>query len=296
VDVLLWFGGLSAGQSLTYGPLLIEELTGARSVDLKSVANFDFRDKIPGDGKGGWSDQGEGNDFSGFPTGQRRFCQIPFHVIDPAENDGKAILSFECSQVKTGLRSTVAALPEASRRGEKLYLLHTMTWAPPKGETVGKIIMSGANGPTGSVPVVCGTDVADWWNPKALKNAMVGFESANAKSSVGVYVSAFDLPEGTTAIKLESGGSGNWIVLGATVAPFSAFASGDYPETIVAGQEWKAVEMDHPYIKPGSALDFSDVVPRTAPAESRAGSSSTGTVISHSRRSRTRRCASTGLS
>lgn len=265
VDVLLWFGGLSAGQSLTYGPLLIEELTGARSVDLKSVANFDFRDKIPGDGKGGWSDQGAGNDFAGFPVDQRWFCQIPFQPIDPAKNNGNAILSFECDNVKTGLRSAVIALPGESRRGEKLYLLHTMTWAPKKGETIGKIAMFDANGPTGVVPVVSGVDVADWWNPKALENAMVGFESTNEKSSVGVYVSAFDLPEGTTKMKLETGGGGNWIVIGATVAPFSAFASGDYPETIVAGKEWKAIEMDHPYIKPESALDFTDVLPRVVP-------------------------------
>lgn len=265
VDMILWFGELSKGQNLSFGTVKVEALNDASCIDLKQAANFGFRDSFADDGKGGWSDQGPDNDFADFPVEQRWFCQIPFKIISPKHNNDKAIISFESNNVNNGLLHAELKLPAPSRKGEKLYLLHTATSAPKKGELVGKISMFKGSKVSGSANVVSGVDVADWWKPKACKNAMVGFENSNSASSVGVYVSAFPLPQGTTKIELKTTGNGNWIVIGATVASFSSHMSNDFPEKIMAGKEWKVIEMSNPYIKQGSALDFTDVIPRTMP-------------------------------
>ncbi len=58
--------------------------SGYRMLDLKAIVNMDWRDEVWGDGKGGWTDQGD-TDMRGIEVGIRKFFGIPFEVIDPAE-------------------------------------------------------------------------------------------------------------------------------------------------------------------------------------------------------------------
>ena len=56
--------------------------TGFQTVDLKPIVNMDWRDEIWGDGKGGWTDQGD-NDLRQIQVGRRLLLGIPFELIDP---------------------------------------------------------------------------------------------------------------------------------------------------------------------------------------------------------------------
>ena len=64
----------------------------ASSIDITPVVNMAFRDDISDDKKGGWTDQGPGNDMRMLKTGRRRFSGIPFEIIDPAKNNGKSCI------------------------------------------------------------------------------------------------------------------------------------------------------------------------------------------------------------
>ena len=66
--------------------------SGFQTLDLKPIVNMDWRDEVWGDGKGGWSDQGD-NDLRRVSVGRRVLLGMPFELIDPADNDGKAVLT-----------------------------------------------------------------------------------------------------------------------------------------------------------------------------------------------------------
>ncbi len=53
-----------------------------RTLDMKPVANMDWRDEVWGDGKGGWTDQGD-NDLREIARRPRELLGVPFELIDP---------------------------------------------------------------------------------------------------------------------------------------------------------------------------------------------------------------------
>jgi hypothetical protein len=50
---------------------------GFRTLDLKPIVNMDWRDEIWGDGKGGWTDQGD-NDLRQIRVGRRELLGVLF--------------------------------------------------------------------------------------------------------------------------------------------------------------------------------------------------------------------------
>ena len=63
-------------------------------VSLKKAANMDFVDEAPGDGKGGWTDQGPENDLRKLKPGTVRTGALSFEVLDPAKNGGEGLFAF----------------------------------------------------------------------------------------------------------------------------------------------------------------------------------------------------------
>ena len=51
-------------------------------IELKNGANSSFRDELPDDEKGGWTDQGPGNDMSVFNEKQVKFGKLHFNITD----------------------------------------------------------------------------------------------------------------------------------------------------------------------------------------------------------------------
>ena len=80
-------------------------------VNLKKTANMDFADEAPGDGKGGWTDQGPENDLRKLKPGTVRTGALSFEVLDPAKNGGRAALVLVGKQRGFAIP---AAMPERS--------------------------------------------------------------------------------------------------------------------------------------------------------------------------------------
>ena len=254
VQILWMFGKNVPGIKIEMENLTVEELSSYDPVDLCGTANFSFRDEVENDGKGGWSDQGPGNDFRDFPLGLNHFCHIPFKVIDPAKNQGRAILSFGCSKVATGLSETTLKLT-VNRRF--LYLLHTETYAPNKSIPIGSLNFKLSTGKTVERAVVHQVDVGDWWSPHDLSNGAIALEKINELTRIGAYVSCFEIPENAVEVTLKSAGVSNWIVIAATVTDFRMHREPMTICTMTADEEWRPIDLSTPYVKAGTSLDFS---------------------------------------
>ena len=93
--------------------------TGCHMLDLKPIVNMGWQDdEVWGDGKGGWTDQGD-TDMRGIEVGMRTFFGIPFEVIDPAKNGGKAVLTLKSKKFAAG---PVSATAERRRQGPQHLL------------------------------------------------------------------------------------------------------------------------------------------------------------------------------
>ncbi|MCK6488722.1 MAG: hypothetical protein L6R48_10420 [Planctomycetes bacterium] len=235
------------------------------SADLATAANMGFADDQPGDGVGGWSDQGRDNAFPDFPHDRPAFAGVPFRVLDPQANHGRAVLTLRHPlQLPRGPERASLPLP-AGAHGRYLYLLHAACFGPANGATVGTVAAGGA-----TAAVVGGRDLADWWNPSALANGALAAERPNGSALVGVYVSRFDLGQDRPAgqVEVSTSGAALWIVLGATLSTRDLPLPERRGLHITAGAEWRAAAACGLAVQAGSALDLSALV-GSAPAGSR---------------------------
>lgn len=238
-----------------------------------AVANMGFADEREGDGTGGWSDQGPGNDFRAFDRTRPAYGGVPFTILDPAANTGRAVVTMGCRRFPAGPERISIDLP-SPRTARWLYLFHTTCWndVPDQG-AVGTITLTGSDGSVSTVTVRKGGDVADWWAPRGLPNGTLGAVVANGEFTVGAYVSRF--PTGLTApvrsvsVAGDPKGGTIWILVAATLSD-EAYAPDPADRaqrwTAVADARWRPVDLGRTRIRPGSALDFSRLVPAITPA------------------------------
>lgn len=257
----LWFGLLPAGETLEVGPLTLEELADSTPLALGSVANMDIKDEVAGDGKGGWSDQGPQNDLRGFAPGKHEFEGILFDIADPAKNNGKAVLTFDGKQCRTGLAEAKLELAADLPAGRFLYLLHTSCWNQmPKGTFVGSVTFQLADGTLVTRDIRTGVDIADWWTPVAAENGKVVYKKANGESTVGLYLSKIEIAPKAGKIKnitLKTAAEATWIVVGATLSNRDLDMSQPANLVFRADNEWRVSDMSEIRIQEGSALDLS---------------------------------------
>ena len=254
------FLGLQGGTGvIRYRNLKLE--AGDTVLDLRNVANMGYADPVANDGKGGWSDQGPENDASEFRRKQTRFGNVPFHLTDPAKNQGKSVLTFASKRFPNGLTAVEIDLAKNDGKANWLYLLHTLTF-PDSYPPVGTITVTGAKD-SQTLKIVNGRDVANWWMPSKKPNAFpVSIWQNGGGNQVGVYLSKFKLNDLGAIRKLqirkEAASTANWIILGATLS------ERDYPfpqgtaVTMRADQKWKVLPLPAKGgIAAGSALDLS---------------------------------------
>ena len=128
-------------------------------LDLREVANRSYGDTVAGDGKGGWTDQGE-NHLRHAPWGPTDCNGVPFDFIRPDQNDDRACVM---------LRSThLPDLPDAVRgiaanlRADALYFLHAGAWVEKNVECF-RYVVHYADGASETAPMVGARDFGDWW-------------------------------------------------------------------------------------------------------------------------------------
>ncbi len=231
-------------------------------LDLSKAANMDYADETAGDGQGGWSDQGAENDWRGFDFARTEYEGVKFTLLDPAKNNGRAILTFDSPYAKTNLKEVKIEPPAPQPAGHFLYLLHTSCWNQlPQGAAVGLVEARYADGSTVQREIQTGRDVSDWWTPGSGENSLCVYKKANKSSEVGVFLSKFKLGEKDqplVSLTLRSYGKVVWIVLGATFSDREIKL--EIPKLVfTANDEWKVVDTRDVQVKAGSALDLSAI-------------------------------------
>lgn len=171
-------------------------------VDLTGVATRGFADEVPGDGVGGWSDQGPSNDMSCFALyGERSFSGIKFKIINPKENNGKS-----CIMMKgMGDEScpTDVTIP-VNAKGKGIYFLHTSPWGDNgKLQEVGSYTIVYSDGTEEVLDLVCGKNVTNWWGgtDTVLDQTAKVWAAGNASSTVGLDLTPYALKNPDKEIK-----------------------------------------------------------------------------------------------
>ncbi|MDD3886760.1 MAG: glycoside hydrolase family 2 TIM barrel-domain containing protein, partial [Victivallaceae bacterium] len=161
------------------------------TVDLKKYANRSFRDDVEGDGCGGWTDQGK-NDFRNMPLGRQEAAGIPFDIIDPGKNGDKS-----CIVLKGSYSPWAPGAVNGIKIGQKfsqLFFLHTAAYAGPV-EDYAFYRVNYEDGTSVKIGMRGMLNVADWWNPVALPEAVPVLIQQNAVGGrVGCYVSRWENP------------------------------------------------------------------------------------------------------
>lgn len=237
------------------------------SLNLSSAANMGFKDETAGDGKGGWSDQGPEADMDGFNITRTNYAGIQFAVIDPAKNNGKAVVTFDNFHAKTGLKEITIDVSD-SKKGDApfLYLLHTSCWNSEElGSVIGTVRITFDDGTKLEKSIRSGVDVSDWWNASAGLNSLVVFRKPHGEVNLGLYLSKFALTTDrkekahVRSVTFRSTGKTVWILVGATLSSQNVDTS-DSKVVYEANQEWKPVDMSNMQVAEGSALDLSSLV------------------------------------
>jgi len=169
-----------------FAPLAV---ASAFRVDLRNAANRAFADETAGDGKGGWTDQGPDNDLASFPTGDQVFNGIPFGIIKPGENGGRACVFVSNHPARHLPPESKPVLVNAKLK--RLLFLHSAGWVSEKqNPQAGEYVVTYASGRQAVVPLVAGENIGDWWNASAKKhsNCECGWSGMNPSSTVGVYL------------------------------------------------------------------------------------------------------------
>jgi hypothetical protein len=129
-------------------------------IDLRPYANMGLADDAPGDGKGGWSDEGSLNDMREMPVGRLEFYGVPFDVIDPETNGGKSVITLKGTRITPKLPQSVKNIAVGDKKARALFFLHSAAWGTP-GD-IGKYVIRYQDGVTVDVPLVSPVNINNW--------------------------------------------------------------------------------------------------------------------------------------
>jgi len=132
-------------------------------IDLRETANRAFADSVAGDGKGGWTDEGE-NSIHGEEWGRQSYRGVPFEIIRHDMNGGNAIISL-ASKKNHGVPDRVTGIRIGERGAEKvrrLFFLHAAGWGGGKGNVM-SYVLHHPDGSRTEIPIRTGMEVGDWW-------------------------------------------------------------------------------------------------------------------------------------
>ncbi len=231
-------------------------------INISKQCNMGFKDEFPGDKKGGWTDQGI-NDLRIMRPGKKKFLNVGFDVIDPAQNEGKSCMVFKGRERPYFLDQAAVDAQKASYQA--IYLLHATAWRTDAETCIGSIQVKYLDNSDELIQIIAKKDVDDWFNGDNKPNGRNVWTGKNMTHSVSLYLSKFKIQnKPVDKFIFKSNNNSVWMVV--------AMSGGDdipipklYPSAIITGKDWTLIQNDR-FIEPGSALDFSKVIPKHKPA------------------------------
>ncbi|MDD3155271.1 MAG: beta-galactosidase, partial [Victivallaceae bacterium] len=137
------------------------DLTRIRTLDLRDVCNRDFVDSRPGDGKGGWTDQGAEHSLIGVPWGVQDLLGVPCDLVRPDQNEQRSCIVLASKNQLGKLPERVGPV-KVHEKVAAIYFFHTAAWAE-NGRKAAIYRIHYADGTHRDLDVVCGREVRDWW-------------------------------------------------------------------------------------------------------------------------------------
>ena len=233
-------------------------------IDLRKAANTGFADEIAGDGKGGWTDQGPRNDLRTFPVTPAEYAGISFDVIDPAANSGRSVVALRGNTCPHYPSIVTVELPKPTA-ASYLYLLNAIAWEPAENTKIGTVTCEYdddryVSRSEQTFNIVSGVDTANFWMPRNIENATIGWNHDNPSSRIGLYVTRFRLSgKPVKRITFESNGTAEWLIPAATLSDRKIDSVHDVPLVMQPDADW-VVFKNRKDFKPGSILDFSNLL------------------------------------
>ena len=235
-------------------------------VPVAKYANRAIRDETPGDGKGGWTDQGPTQDGRAFePAFRKTFISgAPFSIpVDYFNRETKTVMVMR-SPTRNPNGILEQEIPVAPAKANYLYVLHALSYAGANGTAAGRIIVTTETGAKTELPVVVGRDLGDWYQGKSVTNGSDALRVKGRNAEYVLYVTRYALPQTDqkiTSVRFISDNEDKvWLIVGATLSETKyelATVRKKEPLVIKANAEWQQPvrTMDYHYRKPGSVLD-----------------------------------------
>jgi len=162
----------------------------AVKIDLRSWCTTGFKDEVGGDGRGGWTDQGD-NDIRHIPTGELVWQGVPLRIIDPTTNNGKSCVMLR-GKGREDLPDAVKGI-RINGKAKALYFTHTAAWFYDRGVFY---VIHYEDGTVEKIELVGNVNLADWWHPRDLPGAALGWKDGHPISGgeVGVWMMRWQNP------------------------------------------------------------------------------------------------------
>ena len=200
IVLLLLFPLLLSGSSFT-------------PVDLTGGANSSFRDDLPEDGKGGWTDQGS-CDMRLFPAGKFSANGVGFQILPAKNSQSKSCIVIGNTK---HLPKSAKVHSEIGKHYPVLYFLHAGHLLKKSKTPAGVVRIFYTDGSSTSHNFRYGRDLLNWIGDDntAAKNCRKVWSIYNDSSQVSLFLSKIGIKSGKIikSIELESG-EGLWMIAG----------------------------------------------------------------------------------
>lgn len=218
---------------------------------LKTVANRAFADQTAGDGKGGWTDQGEQSLRGIVP--QRSYGGMEFDI----PKSGNAVVTMDSPHDRTGVK-TFTLTPGSEKKYAFLYLLHAAAWVASSGEKLGSATVQYTDGSESRFSVENGRNICDWWLMTPLPHARSVYLQNREEGRGGFLMTRFPLDaKPVKQVRFDTLGKGIWVIVGASLSSRDVSVQTKQKECRFTAPRWKRADMRQLDLIEGSALDLS---------------------------------------
>ena len=232
------------------------------------MANASTVDDAPEDGRGGWTDQGGGNDLRSFShSGKVLLNGIPYWITDRLKNGDRNCLIAAGTNWKQYPRKF--SVPLNGRKAGGIYFLHTSAWTPAE---LGKYTVRYMDGSSVEIPLRNLKEISNWWTPGESDCSVIAWRGRNPSLPIGIGSFAWSNPHPERAMESVEGSispkhpQAVMMLLGLTLADGFPYLRVDktIPGGNVDDSNWIEVSQINETSASGTVLDVSELVPAPA--------------------------------